>query len=139
MTGGEVRRDEQSRIRAKLVWAMLHDELLRFALDKRLMDVEYMALAEQISADIERPTVFDVVGEIKVDAGEAMFDVVRWRTETAGLAMQMRYHGQATGFIDESTFKGTYEARYESSFPLLPGMRMEMRISGDFNVQIDSR
>jgi hypothetical protein len=139
VTGGEVRRDETSRIRAKLVWAMPHDELLRFALDKKLMDVEYLALAKQISADIENPTVFDVVGEVKVGAGEALFDVLRWKTQTAGVQMDMLYQGQATGFIEQSMFKGVFDARYECSFPLLPQFRMAMRMAGDFSVEIDPR
>jgi Type I restriction enzyme R protein N terminus (HSDR_N) len=139
VTGGVVRRDENSRIRAKLAWSAPHDALVQFALDKKLMDVEFIALAEQISVDPEHPTVFDMISEVAVAPGDVMFDIVRWQTQTAGIAMHMQYQSQATGFIADGAFKGTYDARYVSSFPLLPGVRMEMELGGDFNVLIDYR
>src|SRR3569833_2080389 len=139
VTGGEVRRDEHSRIRAKLAWAMPHDELLSFTQDKRKKKVEYLALAKQISADIEHPTVFDVVGEVSVSVGDVMFDIMRWQSEAAGVAMNMTHQAQATGFIENSTFQGVYDARYECSFPAASWLEMRMTISGDFNVQIDPR
>jgi hypothetical protein len=139
VTGGEVRRDANSRIRAKLAWSAPHDALVQFALDKKLMDVEFIALAEQISVNANHPTVFDMINEVAVAPGDVMFDIVRWQTETAGIAMHMQYYFQATGFIAAGAFKGTYDARYVSSFPLLPGLRMEMELGGDFNVLIDYR
>ena len=52
--------------RQKLQWSMPHDELLRFVLDKKLMDIEYIALADEISTDPDAPSVFDVIGDVEV-------------------------------------------------------------------------
>jgi hypothetical protein len=60
---------------------MPHDELVRFAIDKKLMEVEYLALAEQISAVRETPTVFDVIGEVEVKEGETLFNLMQWGSE----------------------------------------------------------
>jgi hypothetical protein len=52
---------------------MPHDEMLRFAIDKKLMDVEFLALGDHIAAIREAPTVFDVIGEVEVKEGETLF------------------------------------------------------------------
>lgn len=139
VTGGIVRRDDESRIRARLTWSMPHDELVRFAIDKKLMDVEYLALGNEISAVCETPTVFDVIGEVEVSEGETLFNIMHWDTESAGVAMKMRYAGQATGYISDFVFRGAFTAQYYCDFPALPLLQIGMETVGTFRVKIDDR
>jgi len=139
VTGGTVWRDHGSRIRARLTWSMPHDELVRFAIDKKLMDVEYLALGDQISAVREAPTVFDVIGEVEVKEGETLFNLMQWDTESAGVAMRMRYTGQATGYIADYAFHGAFSAQYYCDFPASPLLQLSMETVGTFRVEIDDR
>jgi hypothetical protein len=139
VTGGSVWRDDQSRIRAKLTWSQPHDELLRFAIDKKLMDVEYIALADHISADPDAPTVFDVVGEVEVKERETLFNLVQWDTMVAGLPMKGRYTGRATGYIKNDVFQGTFDTHQYYDFPSLPSLRLEAEIEGTFQIKVDPR
>lgn len=139
ITGGSVYRDLDSRIRAKLQWSMPHDELLRFALDKKLMDVEYVALAHEISINPDAPTVFDVVDDVEVREGEALFNVTTWETVTSGVSIRMRYTGRAVGFFEKNVFRGVFSAHYYCEAPLLQLFRMEMETEGAFEVVVDDR
>jgi hypothetical protein len=139
VTGGIVRRDNDSRIRARLTWAMPHDDLVRFAIDKKLMDVEYLALGNEISTVLEKPTVFDVIGEVDVSEGETIFNIMQWDSENAGVAMKMWYAGQATGFISDFVFRGVFAAQYYCDFPALPFLQIGMETVGTFWVKIDDR
>ena len=65
---------------------MPHDEMVRFAIDKKLMDVEYLALSDQISTNAECPTVFDVIENVEVEEGEPVFNMMQWDTENAGVS-----------------------------------------------------
>jgi hypothetical protein len=139
VTGGTVRRDDRSRIRATLTWSMPHDEMVRFAVDKKLMDAEYLALGDQISAVREAPTVFDVIGEVEVQKGETLFNLIQWDTEIAGVAMKMRYSGRATGYIADYVFQGAFTANHYCEFPAMPSVRFVMWTEGTFRVEIDNR
>jgi hypothetical protein len=139
ITGGTVYRDSDSRVRAKLQWSMPHDELLRFALDKKLMDVEYIALAEEISTDPDAPSVFDVIGDVEVSQGETLFDVATWEATTAGVSIRMRYTGRAVGFFEKNLFRGVYSAHYYCEAPLVPMFGMEIETEGAFEVVVDER
>lgn len=139
ITGGTVYRDSGSRIRAKLQWAIPHDEMLRFVLDKKLMGVEYIALTDEISTDPDTPSVFDVIGDVEVSEGEALFNIATWETTTAGVSIRMRYTGRAVGFFERNVFRGVFSAYYYCEAPLLPMFRMEMKTEGVFEVVVDER
>jgi len=139
VTGGSVCRDDQSRIRARLTWSMPHDDLIRFALDKKLMEVEYLAIGNEISVAREAPTAFDVVGEVEVQEGEAIFDLIRWETVRAGVAIRMGYSGRATGYIGDYIFQGTFTGNHFCDFPKLPAVRLEMETEGTFHIELDRR
>lgn len=139
VTGGLVRRDESGRVRARLTWSMPHDELLKFALDKKLMDLEYLALDGQISGTGNSPTAFDVIGELEVKEGETIFNLVRWDTETAGRAIKVNLSGRATGYIEDYVFRGVFSSHHYCSFPGLPGLQLGMESQGTFRIDIDSR
>ena len=136
VTGGTVARDEQSRVRAKLSWVMPNEAMLRFALDKHLLDVEYVALAQRISENPEAPTVFDVVGAVVIQEGEQIYDLMRWRTETAGIATQMQYQGQATGYIADRVFEGSFSATYLCTYPAFPSIQIHIELEGAFSIEL---
>lgn len=137
VTGGTIARDEQSRIRAKLSWAMPNEALLRFALDKHLLDVEYIALAQRISEDREVPTVFDAVGALHIQQGEQVYDLMRWRTETAEIDLQMQYQGQAVGHITNRVFQGSLSTIYLCTYPILPTIQIRIELEGALSIEVD--
>lgn len=139
ITGGTLYRDSDSRIRAKLQWSMPHDEMLKFAIDKKLMDVEYVALADEISIDPDAPSVFDVIGDVVVKEGETLFNIATWEASTAGVSMRMRYTGRAVGFFEKDVFRGVFSAHYYCEPPQFPMFRMEMETVGAFEVVVDER
>jgi hypothetical protein len=118
---------------------MPHDELLRFALDKKLMDVEYIALTDEISTDPDAPSVFDVIGDVEVSEGETLFSIATWEATTAGVSIRMRYTGRAVGFFEKNVFRGVFSAHYYCEAPLLPMFRLEMETEGVFEVVVDER
>jgi hypothetical protein len=139
VTGGVVSRDDASRIRARLTWSMPHDELVKFAIDKKLMDVEYLALSDQISTDPEHPTVFDVICHVEVKEGEPIFDMMQWEAQTAGVSMKMRYTGTATGYVSDFVFQGSFKAQYYCDIPAMPFLKIQMETEGTFRIEIDGR
>lgn len=139
VVGGRVWRDGASRIIAKLDWTAPNDELLKFAQDKKLLDIEYVSLSSTVSGDPAQPTVFDVAGGITVQQGETMFDILRWDTFMAGIAMAMNYRGQAAGIMKDGTFLGDFQAEYEASFPIAPAIRLSFLILGNFEISLDGR
>lgn len=138
VTGGNVWRDDKSRVKAKLEWSVPHEEMVQFVQDKQLMDFEYVSLDAEISTDPENPTVFDVVGNIAIEQGEEIFDILRWTSEMAGLALSMNLRGQAIGHIAANNFVGNFQAEYEMTFPAAPGIVIGMYGAGEFAVQVDA-
>lgn len=137
ITGGSVYRDSESRIRAKLKWSMPHDELLRFVLDKKLMDIEYVALTEEISTNPEAPSVFDAVGDVDVRKGETLFNIATWETSTADVSMRMKYTGFAAGFFEANMFHGIFSAHYSCQATEFAMFHMEIETTGAFEIVVD--
>lgn len=139
ITGGVISRDEISRIRAKFTLGLPHDELIEFAINKKLMDAAYLALSDQISTDPESPTVFDVVGSLEVKEGEPLFNMMQWETEQAGAAIEMRYAGKATGYISDFVFQGVFTAQYYCDVPAMPLLKFHIETEGTLQIEIDRR
>lgn len=116
---------------------MPHDEMLRFVFEKKLMDVEYIALADEISTDPDALSVFDVIGDVDVSEGETLFKIATWEATTAGVSMHMRYTGRAVGYFENNVFRGVFSAHYYFEPPLLPMFRMEMETEGTFQIVVD--
>jgi hypothetical protein len=136
--GGKVWRDDHSRIKAKLQWTAPHDDMLRFAQDKGLMDIEYVSLSSRISSDPDSPTVFDAVAGVSVKRGETLFDIRRWETQVAGAAAAMSYRGQAVGYIKDGVFGGAFRADYEMRFPAAPMLVIDIAAAGEFSLIVDA-
>jgi hypothetical protein len=139
ITGGEIWRDETSRIRAKLRWAYPHVAMQQFALDKQLMDVEYVSLDDAISSSPATPTVFDVVGGVSLTQGESIFDIAHWRTEFVGTDMSIAFAGQATGFISEGLFSGAISTRHICTLPRAPEFCLAITMCGTISIEVDRR
>lgn len=139
ITGGHIYRDESSRIKAKLDWAIPHGEMAKFIEDKNLLDSEYISLDEQISDKEDTPTVFDITGNVKVVEGESLYDALHWKSKIAELDCDMSYWGQASGYINNGIFKGTFESGYIATFPRVPHLLLEVNLFGNFEIKIDTR
>jgi hypothetical protein len=138
ITGGNVWRDEFSRIRAKLEWSAPHDEVLRLINDKQLMGFQYVCLNDKISDSNNQPTFFDVVGSIELSAGETVFDVMKWENQLVGIDTFVNYRCQAIGHIEEAKFKGKFQAEYECRFSSMP-LDISFYTTGDFEVLLLAR
>lgn len=103
------------------------------------MDLEYLALSDQISINPEQPTVFDVIGNVEVKEGESIFNMTHWETQTAGVSMKMRYTGTATGYIADAVFQGSFKAQYYCDIPAMPLLKLQMETEGTFRIEIDDR
>jgi hypothetical protein len=134
-TGGQIVRDKQSRIRATLDWAFPNEDLRKFAQDK-IGEMEYISLSPTISDDPANPTVFHVVGKVRIESGDSIFDIISWSTKVSNLDAVMAYAGQATGFLKDGLFQGVTEARYEMRFPLIPGLQVVYTGQGKFEFQV---
>jgi hypothetical protein len=121
---GWIRRDEQSRIIAKLEWNFPHEGLKEFAEKNQMAEMEYVCLSSMISEDPLKPSIFHIVGQITVQAGEGIFDTATWSTKIADLDMIMAYSGQAIGFLEAESFRGIVEAKYLLSYPRLPELQI---------------
>jgi hypothetical protein len=135
-TGGWIRRDEQSRIVARLEWAFPHEDLKKFAERNQIAEMEYICLTPTLSEDPIKPSIFHVAGQLRINAGEGLFDTATWRTKIADLDAIMAYGGQATGFLDSGTFRGTVEAKYEMSFPDIPGLQVTQLGTGTLELTV---
>jgi hypothetical protein len=135
--GGRIWRDGSSRVRAKVDWALPHNDLLKFAQDKKFSEVEYVSLGTIISSDPHHPTIFDVVGSVSVVAGERLFNVARWESKIINLDARMNYRGQAVGHIVDRQFAGQVQVEYEMTFPAVPNLRMNMFLAGKFEIMLE--
>lgn len=138
ISGGEVWRDDRSRIRARLQWAAPHIEVLQFACNKGLIQAEYVSLSERISQDKDHATLFDVAGEFSIEQGESIFDINRWERIEAGIRTITSYRGQALGYFSNDIFSGYFGSEYRSIFPDLP-INAEIFFSGTgrFEIQLE--
>ena len=139
ITGGKVWRGADDRIRATLEWSMPHIDLLQFARDKKLQEVEYVALSGYLSSDPGDPTLFDIIGDVRIEEGEPVFDIFRWETEYAGTEVRMTYRGQAAGYVEGFLFRGAFQSEYECAYPIVPDLKISMNVVGHFEVKIDDR
>lgn len=135
-SGGQIWRDDRSRVLARLNWNFPNDDLKKFAETKQFLNMEYVCLTPTLSEDPLEPSIFHVVGDYKVDGGDNLFDVVTWKSQVAGLEAVITYSGQATGYLTSEIFEGIVEARYETTFPAIPGLRIVMFGSGGLRMSI---
>ncbi len=110
---GTVKRDDNSRIVAKLEFGTDRDELKKFALQKGFLDVDYVCLDNFISTDSDSPSTFDIVGGFDIEMGEVVYDVVQRQTMEMGFPQTTRYSGSASGFLSGDAFSGQFSISYE--------------------------
>jgi hypothetical protein len=139
ITGGKIWRDENSRVLVKPEWSLPHDAIAAFAQNKQLMEMEYVSLSPTISSRGDAPTVFDVIGSVHIAEGETLFDMLRWDTTEADMAMSMSYRGQAIGHIENGTFRGDIQVEYDCSFPVDPSLSIGMYGTGSIEIVLDRR
>lgn len=133
---GSVWRGDDSRVCAKMKWEMPNEELLQFVLDKRLFDAIYVSLEIDVSDDENSPTMFDVVGGVTVESNEEVFDMLSWDKVHAGVKSHITYRGQALGHIKNETFLGKFMAEFDATYPILPGVAMNIRSMGTFEIKL---
>ncbi|MEQ1729366.1 MAG: hypothetical protein ABL982_13400 [Vicinamibacterales bacterium] len=139
ITGGRVWRDDTSRIRAKLTWSAPELTMVQFAIDKRLFDTEYVCLDGTMTRDPTKPTHVDAVGQLSVQQGEQLFDILEWRTQMAAIHTTVKYQGHVVGVLDGQTFLGGFRAHMQPTYPVAPGFMTVMFGWGEFEVDVDQK
>jgi hypothetical protein len=115
---------------------MPHDALAQFSKAKGLMEVEYVALSDQLSMSESHPTVFDVTGDVTVRQGESVFNFVRWESLNSAIDVNIQFTGSATGHLVDGLFKGSFNARHSCSFPSTPALEIDVAVSGNFLIRL---
>ncbi len=136
--GGRIWRDDSSRIRAQLHWNLPHEALNSFWKASKIEDFEYVCLGDTISNIPENPTVFEVLAAFRVEAGQPIFNVLKWSSQIAQFPMETTIAGQATGFLQGDTFAGIATTQHVMRLPAIPDpivFHGEMT----FSVRVDTR
>lgn len=136
VVNGKVYRTDDGRIVADFEWAAPHAQLLKFALEKGLMEYKYICLDEEISRDEDKPTSFDYFSEVHIEEGEELFDITSWETTFSGVTQRMTISGQATGYLLGEVFCGLYESSHVIEYPAMPGYSVEVLVAGSFEVYL---
>lgn len=139
LDGGEIWRDEDSRVRARISWALPNSELEVFALDKRWAENQYISLGTEISTNPKEPTLFEVFGRVSVEAGERIFDVSQWESQEMNMPTVNTFHGQILGWLEGNTFRGEFQVEYTTLTPVAPDFRLSFYELGEFAVEVDPR
>lgn len=137
ITGGNIWRDEGSRIIAKINWALPHEAMAEFMAKANFDDNEFVSLSPQISTDSKLPTTFDFAVRVQVKQGDVIYDPLKWESNIAGIPLQISYRGQALGSASERTFKGTFQAEYDFTTEAMPTFHLSMYTIGDFEIGLD--
>lgn len=135
-SSGQIWRDGRSRVVAKLNWNFPNDELRKFAETKQFLNMEYVCLSSTLSEDPLKPSIFHVIGDFNVDEGDTLFDLATWKTQVAGLDAVIAYSGQLTGHLASGAFEGVVEAKYETTFPVTPTVRITTFGSGRLHMSM---
>lgn len=138
LTTGNVRRDDNSRIIAQLEWAVPHEKLQQFQIDKGFAQFQYVALSDTLSTDVNNPTVFDFAEEINLAEGEEIFHPQRWETQTLGATVAMLMTGTGAGYYHDNTFEGTFNVIYQQTVPAVPGLVVYNFFEGRFEFSVDA-
>jgi hypothetical protein len=136
--GGRIWRDDASRIRAQLQWNLPHEALGSFMQASRVEDFEYVCLGNTISDDPENPSIFEVLGAFRLEAGQPVFNVLKWSSQVMQLPIETTIIGQATGFLQSDTFAGVaamHQIMRVSAIPDPISFHSEMK----FSVRVDTR
>lgn len=138
VSGGMIWRDDASRIRAKLKWVLPHKALTSFMQASKIEDFEYVCLDNVVSDNLEKPSVFEVLGAFRLEVGQPIFSVIRWSSQIMQLPVESTVHGQAAGFLFEDKFAGMATMQQTMRLPVLAApisFRSEFR----FSVKVDTR
>ena len=137
--GGEIWRDSDSVIKAKLIWDAPHEELLRFIDEKGFSMIEFVSLSSVVSQDASEPTIFDVAATVNVAKGERIFDIRQWQSVVSENAVNMTFYGQGEGHLVGNNFRGKHLTFYDCKIPALPQLEIRFIVKGTFNVELDTR
>jgi Type I restriction enzyme R protein N terminus (HSDR_N) len=137
--GGEIWRDADSRIKARLEWDAPHEEMLGFIKDKNFNMFEFVCLTSEISQTCISPSLFDITANINISESESIFDPITCKTNLANTDLEMAYSGQCIGYLEGKNFKGEHVVCYDVKIPNFPQLKGEMIVKGNFNVEVDDR
>jgi hypothetical protein len=136
--GGKIWRDDDSRIRAQLKWNLPHEELISFMQASKFEDFEYVCLDSTISDDQEKPSIFEVLGAFRLEAGQRIFNVLRWNSQVMQMPLETTILCQATGFLKDDSFAGVAVMQQVMRVSTIPDpitFHSEMK----FSVRVDTR
>ncbi len=106
ITGGQISREGDGRIIARLNWSAPHQALTDFSDRKGIAGAPIYCLSDDISRDPAHPSIFESLNTFELNAGEKTFDIVDWRESTNNYDMSISQAGQVLGYLDDNIFVG---------------------------------
>ncbi len=135
---GRIWRDEDSKIKAKIIPHLPHDKMFDFAQDKNLLEMEFLSLDAYLSQDADNPSAFDIKGNFAVSKGEFLYNMFRSKILQIDLNMNFYYAGQASGCLKDDTFSGNFHASYEYAQENSDYI-FSFVVEGEFTLNLDNR
>ncbi len=104
VVGGNVWRDDYGHIHAMLEYAQFNDQFM--AMMRKGFKEEFVSSSSTVSTDKDNQMSFDIMGSMRIDKGDAIYDVTRWTTTQALFQTNSTTRGVARGYLESGVFKG---------------------------------
>lgn len=137
VVGGDVWRDDYGHIHAVLEYAQFNDQFM--AMMRKGFREEFVSASSVVSTDKDNQTSFDIMGSMRIEKGDAVYDVTRWTTTQAMFQTNSTTRGTAKGYLDVLSFKGEFQTEIVIEFSVLPGAVVTIFGAGEFDLIIDQR
>jgi len=137
VSSGVVERGADGTPIARLIWNSPYAQLGKFVDDKRLNEINYVCLDQEISSDEEQPSTFDFFATVEVDHGEELYDLVKHEVLIMELPASLEMRGQAIGYIDGRSLEGVFQTE-TTMIMIAPNFRLSATIfnAGSFVVSV---
>lgn len=137
VVGGKVWRDDYGHIHAMLEYAQFNDEFM--AMMRKGFQEEFVSSSSTVSTDKDNQILFDIMGSMRIEEGDPIYDVTRWTTTQATIQTNSTTRGTARGYLESGVFKGEFQTEIVIEFPISHGVIITIYGAGEFNLNIDQR
>lgn len=137
VVGGNVWRDDYGHIHAMLEYAQFNDQFM--AMMRKGFKEEFVSSSSTVSTDKYNQMSFDIMGSMRIDKGDAIYDVTRWTTTQAMFQTNSTTRGTARGYLESGVFKGEFQTEIVIEFPIWQNAAITIFGAGEFDLIIDQR
>lgn len=105
----------------------------------RLDDFEYVCLDSEISTDLSKPSIFDILASYEMRRGLPVYDPLQWKTNVMGFDAYVLMQGQAVGYLNGGEFAGFADFRSILTVAEFSGHQLETHFLTEFSFAVDGR